>query len=82
MTEPTDTSPDSEQETMHDVSDPDGGAQDVQDGPTVADPVQAAKDARAQRYGDDSGTGDTQTDDEQDDEDQDDSADEGGAGGQ
>jgi hypothetical protein len=80
MTEPSDTptSPDSEQETMHDVS----GDQAQQPAEQV-DPIQAAKDARAERHGDEdqaeSTAGDVQTNDEDQD---DDGEDQGGTSGQ
>jgi hypothetical protein len=73
MTEPSDTSPDAEQEIIPDAP---------------VDPVQAAKDARAERHPDsddndqaEATAGDVQTDDQSDD-DQDDEQDQGGAGSQ
>jgi hypothetical protein len=79
MTEPTSSSsPDAEQETMHDVS----GDQAQQPAEQV-DPIQAAKDARAERHPDtgdgdqdqaEATAGDVQADDQADDGEQ-------GAGG-
>jgi hypothetical protein len=71
MIEPTSpgTSPDAEQEVMHDVSNLAGVVQDAQDEPAA----RAAREDRAERYGDeslttDNGDGEDQDEDNGDDE--------------